>query len=79
MDDVFRIHEHHDPNDWCHICGERNRGGMADVWYPQNAEHTRIGLEHKEGPRYIRICWECSEIIHLYARCQRLKLAPVPA
>ena len=56
--------EQHTTNDWCHLCGERSTG-MADVWYPKNAEHN------DECAEYIRICRKCAFKIDIAARNAR--------
>ena len=47
----------HKRPDWCHICGTRDCAPLADVFYPENAEHAD-GAE-----RYVRICRPCASAI----------------
>lgn len=55
----------HPPNDWCHLCGQREPElPLADCWYPDPSHGG--GAEHKpDGPRdeYVRICAECGSLI----------------
>ena len=43
----------HGNDDWCHVCGERGNA-MADIRYPDNAEHDK-----EDVSRYTRICEIC--------------------
>ena len=44
----------HSENDWCHLCGRRERY-LADIWY----------TARKIPNDYIRICYDCgNSIIH---------------
>lgn len=60
-------------NDWCHICGNRNRGNV-EIWYPKNAEHETKNTE------YLRICRTCVEaafaLFQLKEADHRAQLAP---
>jgi len=51
----MRVHANTLP-DWCHLCGRRS-DTLADIWYPENAEHGGANVE------YIRICTDCGERI----------------
>lgn len=45
--------------DWCHLCGKRTTP-LADIWYPENAEHDTYDGGLSE---YIRICQACGLLI----------------
>lgn len=52
---MAKIQKHGWDKDWCHICGSRENGCCADVFYPKNAEHDT------HNDKYIRICGKCAE------------------
>lgn len=53
---VFEMSKHSD--DWCHVCGHR-RPVLADIWYPENAEHALNEEDAFMRTKYIRICRWC--------------------
>jgi len=43
-------------NDWCHLCGKRDRH-KVNIFYPRNAEHKETPLVSN-----IRVCSRCLQI-----------------